>query len=344
MELSAYERQRLKTMEANQAVLKSLGLDEPLVPKSNKRPTQPRKRKVSNDPDYEPERRTRVSRGVRQVKEESSDEDDDFDTDDIPKPVRKPKTKTDTAPLAKDIGSANDGSCITVEAAKTSRSKCRGCMEPIEASSLRCGMESWMVGRQVTVWQHPKCLLNGLSVTVEASGRTKCKQSKQAFEVGERRLSATAHTTTAHIKLSAAPALLRPVYAAVPANERPAPSQIAGFDQLDTDERAALEAALAAADELVAVDEPALVEATPTTTQALSTPSSGASGKDDDERQPIKGLVTKAKGKVAWRFGGAVCFGTLLPAQETKTTCYARTHKGNTKTLTKGGTYWWLLE
>jgi hypothetical protein len=34
----------------------------------------------------------------------------------------------------------------------------------------------------------------------------------------------------------------------------------------------------------------------------------------------------------------------LLPAKETAGVCFARTHKGNTKTLTKGGSYWWMLE
>ena len=250
MELSAYERQRLKTMEANQAVLKSLGLDEPLVPKSNKRPTQPRKRKVSNDPDYEPERRTRVSRGVRQVKEESSDEDDDFDTDDIPKPVRKPKTKTDTAPLAKDIGSANDGSCITVEAAKTSRSKCRGCMEPIEQGAKRVGMESWMVGRQVTVWQHPCCFLKQVGICEEKSSARKCKQTKEALVAGEHTVTLTAHTTTAHVKLGAAGALLAPVLAAhgvAPTLKslRAAMSDGAELDELTVEEEKALAGGLA---------------------------------------------------------------------------------------------------
>ena len=50
-----------------------------------------------------------------------------------------------------------------------------------------------------------------------------------------------------------------------------------------------------------------------------------------------------AKGRVGWRFGGSVCFGSLLPAQETKSHCFARTHKGNTKTLAKGKDYWWMI-
>ena len=54
--------------------------------------------------------------------------------------------------------------------------------------------------------------------------------------------------------------------------------------------------------------------------------------------------MSKAKGKVCWRFAGALCFGTLLAAQETTERCFARTHKGNTKTLTKGSASWWMLE
>ena len=49
-------------------------------------------------------------------------------------------------------------------------------------------------------------------------------------------------------------------------------------------------------------------------------------------KQPRAGVVSKAKGRVCWRFAGCLCYGTLLPAQESDTTCYARTHKGNTKT------------
>ena len=33
----------------------------------------------------------------------------------------------------------------------------------------------------------------------------------------------------------------------------------------------------------------------------------------------------------------------ILPGQETKSHCYARTHKGNTKTLAKGKDYWWMI-
>ena len=43
---------------------------------------------------------------------------------------------------------------------------------------------------------------------------------------------------------------------------------------------------------------------------------------------------------VAWKFGGRTYYGTLIKSRETKTHCYARTHNGNIKTLTKGKSYW----
>ena len=56
--------------------------------------------------------------------------------------------------------------------------------------------------------------------------------------------------------------------------------------------------------------------------------------------QPEVGKKTKAKGKVTWKFGSYICHGILISSMETFTHCYARTHKGNVKTLKKGGTYW----
>ena len=58
---------------------------------------------------------------------------------------------------------------------------------------------------------------------------------------------------------------------------------------------------------------------------------------------PQVGTKSRTKGKVVWKFAGHKCYGTLLPAKETKTHCYARTHKGNVKTLAKGKDYWSVL-
>ena len=109
---------------------------------------------------------------------------------------------------------------------------------------------------------------------------------------------------------------------------------IAGFEQLSGAEQAELREGEAAPPQAAALPD---VESTPAQTAALKE-------EEAELAQPAKGAVTRSKGKVCWRFAGHLCYGTLLPAHETKTHCYARTHKGNTKTLTKGGTSSWLLE
>lgn len=61
------------------------------------------------------------------------------------------------------------------------------------------------------------------------------------------------------------------------------------------------------------------------------------------QEQPAAGVKTGAKGQVAWKFAGNTCYGILIPRSETETQCFAKTHKGNVKVLTKGLTSWWLL-
>jgi hypothetical protein len=65
--------------------------------------------------------------------------------------------------------------------------------------------------------------------------------------------------------------------------------------------------------------------------------------KQDQQEHPKVGVKSGAKGKVEWKFGGHTCYGTLLPSKETNTHCYARTHKGNVKTLAKGKDYWSMI-
>jgi hypothetical protein len=62
-----------------------------------------------------------------------------------------------------------------------------------------------------------------------------------------------------------------------------------------------------------------------------------------EQAQPAAGQKTGAKGQVAWKFGGHTCYGMLISRSETETQCFAKTHKGNTKILTKGLSSWWLL-
>ena len=54
--------------------------------------------------------------------------------------------------------------------------------------------------------------------------------------------------------------------------------------------------------------------------------------------------ASKIAGQVAWHWGRTICYGTLIPSKENSKYCYARTHKGNIKTLAKGKAYWWVLE
>lgn len=372
--LSAYELEREKTIAANNAVLKSLGLDKPILASKQPKKALLQKRRRDDDPDYAvPKRTTRVSNRKAAKDSNGSDDDDDEDGDgdgkdeddeyeDIPRPVKASRKGTTRAsPAAATVKldvepSGPEGSCIVVEAAKTGRSKCRKCLEMLPAGAPRVGMETWMVGRQVMTWQHPECFVSALKITTEATGRGKCKQTKQAFAAGERRLSASAHITTNHVKLSAAVSLLRPVFSALgeDANGRQAAFDgIVGLGELEGEDREVLAqvlttgepAAARAASADDAQDDALEVEPTPNTALALAADvTKPAPSTEEMRQQPPKGQVSKAKGKVCWRFAGALCFGSLLAAQETTERCFARTHKGNTKTLTKGSASWWMLE
>jgi hypothetical protein len=352
--LSAYELQREKTIARNRQFLVALGLDQPALPTPRARSAAPKKRKPQGDPDAPARRSARVVPASSAGR--ASDDDDDDDDDDDLGFAAAAKKKSAAAKRVKpdevipDAAGAAGEACITVEAAKTGRSKCRRCLEQLPAAALRIGMESWMVGRQVTVFQHPACFWQGLSITNEASGRTKCKHTKTTFARGENRLSASAHTSTAHIKLAAAPSLLRPVYAALPESERPALDTIEGFETLDAVERRAFEVAMTRV--VDPASSPADADNAPTPSQEEASAEEAAApfqknAKTVDrgsKKQPPAGKVSKAKGKVCWMFAGKQCYGTLLAGRETANMCYARTHKGNTKTLSKGGTYWWMLE
>ena len=254
-----------------------------------------------------------------------------------------PSPAADSATKTADEACDEEGKCIVVEEAKTSRSKCRKCLEVLPADALRVGMESWIVGRNVMTWQHPACFCSSLEITLEVTGRGKCKQTKQAFQKGERRLSASAHTTTNNFKPSAAALLLRPVFRALSstaAGQRQAFEGILRLSELQPDERLLLSHALPAA------SEPAPIKAEDTdftqTTAANDVKTEPSA--DGSRKQPRAGCISKAKGRVCWRFAGCLCYGTLLPAQESESTCFARTHKGNTKVLTKGNASWWMME
>ncbi|KOO30364.1 hypothetical protein Ctob_004162 [Chrysochromulina tobinii] len=305
--LSAYELEREKTIAANNAVLKSLGLDKPILASKQPKKALIQKRRRDDDPDYAvPKRTTRVKGTTRASPAAAT-------------------VKLDVEP------SGPEGSCIVVEAAKTGRSKCRKCLEMLPAGAPRVGMETWMVGRQVMTWQHPECFVSALKITTEATGRGKCKQTKQAFAAGERRLSASAHITTNHVKLSAAVSLLRPVFSALgeDANGRQAAFDgIVGLGELEGEDREVLAQVLTTGEPAAACatsaddaqDDALEVEPTPNTALVLAADVTKLAPSTEEMRQqPPKG-------------------------QETTERCFARTHKGNTKTLTKGSASWWMLD
>jgi hypothetical protein len=338
--LSDYELQRERNIASNKKRLAELGLEGGLALKKKKAAPKPKRQRA--DPDWKPERTTRVSGrpAAAAVKNErtgdsgsdGSDDDDDDDDEDIPLPKRVLAAKPEVKPKEAKQPSETSDLCITVEAAKTGRSKCRGCMTALEQGEMRVGMESWMVGRAVTVWQHPRCCAERVVVTVESSGRGKCKQTKVGFAVGEAKLSCTAHNTTAHFKPAAVAAQLRQVFALAGRSVE----SIEGFKLLSAEDARALRSGVPVRAPKPEPEPQLELEATPS--QAVALKEEGAPA------QPAKGSVSRAKGKVCWRFAGHLCYGALLPAQESKTHCYARTHKGNTKTLTKGGASWWMVE
>ena len=77
-----------------------------------------------------------------------------------------------------------------IETAKTSRSKCQGCKEPIENGSKRVGFPGRAVGGSLTVtkWLHPACFARNLVCDYAPTGRAKCAEDGTAIEKGTPRL------------------------------------------------------------------------------------------------------------------------------------------------------------
>mmetsp|Transcript_17857 Transcript_17857/g.44660 ORF Transcript_17857/g.44660 Transcript_17857/m.44660 type:complete len:157 (-) Transcript_17857:198-668(-) len=79
---------------------------------------------------------------------------------------------------------------VLVEEAKTSRSSCRACGQPIAQGSIRVGVPAFVSGRLVTAYQHPKCFLEK-SVTFDEyetkGGSCQCKAMRTKINRGELR-------------------------------------------------------------------------------------------------------------------------------------------------------------
>ena len=249
---------------------------------------------------------------------------------------------------------------IVCETAKSGRSSCRKCGEKIPQGANRVGMQSWIVGRQALTWQKPVCFLENLTCAIDATGRTRCKATGEVFEKGELKLGARSHTATSFFKprKDAAGAVLFAVVAMVPREawtrveaevlqvERiDGAAQLGGAPQavlaeLMRDARAAMRAH---ADGNGATDAP---DSTSGDSDSEAPGGGGAKRKakagsaSATSSQPPVGTKSCMKGRVEWKWGSMTCYGTLLAARETATHCYARTHKGNVKTLAKGKPYW----
>lgn len=362
-DLSEYEQLRLANIARNEQALAKLQL--PKIESTKKRPNTKRNREPAMRASERKSARlasaaTRkpvIEYGTSRDAEQDSDYDGEAELDEgdedeglgvrsgtretKPKASRnqrrKPVVQSSQDTKALEVQSAavsDDGNAVLiVEMAKTGRSKCRGCLEPIPQGCPRVGQHAWIMGRNSVVWSHPKCCINRLIVAREPSGRSKCKVTGQALQKGQPKIGFRAHTATAWVGVERAASVIAPVLLVMPETDRQAttdalcggPPKIDGFVSLTAPEQKLVQAALSH------------LMATSKSSSAMARDKSGATPGTPPQTNKMM------SGRVAWKFGGATCFGDLLPNRETVTHCYARTHKGNVKTLTKGKSYWWLL-
>jgi hypothetical protein len=376
--MSDYEEVRKANIARNEARLQALGIGagrrigpkaDPVAPKA--KATAKRSRPEPR-PFIEGERRsTRATKPVVSYKagDDGDDDDDytddgsisadDFDGEEIPLPKRiakAPKARTgsgsSTSSSSSSTSSSSSGSAshsfLTLELAKTGRSTCRGaCRETIPQGAPRVGMVAWIVGRQAITWQRPGCLISGLSVEVEQSGRCKCKHSGEYLTAGAYKLGVHSHTAVSWVSFASAPAVLAPVLAQLGSTEE-ALKAIQSCDALSAKEFDEVREEVLAKTRLLLSGETIKEASTPVKEEAApvkedSEASSKKASIASERRQPENGKKTNTSGKVCWKFGGSLCYGILMPKQETSEHCYAKTHKGNTKTLAKGKDYWWML-
>merc|ERR1711871_402486 len=248
--LCEYEQQRLERIRQNQAELKRLGIEDAkkrLPKRVKKTPSRKRSRGGNSAPARSS---SRVAAQGKKGEEDDdynpadSDEDGDGDDDEsyreLPKPRKltgkKPKTEATTT-----SAEASEAGLVVGENAKTGRSKCRKCMQPLPQGEPRVGMQAWIMGRQAITWQHPRCFASNIQVAIEETGRGKCRASKVAFTKGEPKLGLTSHTNTIWLKPSMASTLLAPALALVPDFNS---EQVVGPDSLSKAQRAAVLASL----------------------------------------------------------------------------------------------------
>ena len=296
-----------------------------------------------------------------EASDNEDDEDDDYESlvEDEPSKKRfkiEPKSNNSIkkhAPSDTSFACVNPKGGLTLERAKTGRSSCRKCRDKIEKGAPRVGMEAWIVGRQAITWQHPKCLLENTCCMYEKSngGKGKCKASQVPFTKGQLKIGIRCHTATSYYRIESFAGVLSNVVSLMRSEAgfedvRLTVDGIDGSENLSTEDRESLAASLETVFEPGQQGTPVSEETNPVKEEEKTMSKTGGSDstKTKQRDQPKVGTKSGAKGRVEWKFGGRSCYGTLIPRMETKTHCYARTHKGNVKTLAKGKDYWSMLE
>jgi hypothetical protein len=106
-------------------------------------------------------------------------------------------------------------------------------------------MKAWIMGRNSVTWQCPGCFVKRLVVALETTGRSTCKASGAKFARGQPKIGTRSHTATSWIALDAAPAVLAPALALLPAGTKaPAASDVEGVEALDAAQRAQVQSLL----------------------------------------------------------------------------------------------------
>ena len=366
--LSEYEVLRLQNIQRNRTVLENLGLTElrdgmksVVGKRSNKSvakrketvsvfPTRKSKRLKSVPPKDYSESSVHIDDGyVSAYRSESGDSGSDDSEEAIPRPKRLLRQRLKLLESRLD---SNSGDCvkptansvITVESAKTGRSRCRKCMVELEKGEVRVGMKAWIMGRNSVTWQHVECFLKNVKVGISPNGRSSCKFCSQPFCSGDLRFGLRSHTATSWVSADC----LKPVLEGVLTHQMKSKLSTI-FDHMDgvhSLTKSQQERAQAVVEDCVTSMTERKGAESPKPKEEVKSESPNRKDKtippNPLELQPVQGKKTRATGRVAWTFGGHVCFGVLLAERESKTHCFAKTHKGNVKTLTKGKGYWWL--
>lgn len=356
--MSDYEKMRLANIARNEAALAQLEIPQLPRESETKRKTGVKRNKRAM---ATPGRRSsRIAAAPRRSMKDSADQqedgsdyeadaggDDDTDEEYAEEEHSQPRKRIrSTAAAGRPAGTTQpsvpppaataETTVVTVELAKTGRSKCRACFEPITAGSPRVGMMAWMMGRQSMTWSHPQCCINRLVVAVETSGRGKCKVTGAPLPKGLPKIGVRSHTATSWIALPRCASVLAPVLQIVPDMERDRVQKLLGADG----SAPAVEGFSNLSDAHAETVRKALQDACSATGARTA---SKAESTTPPQSSQGSGDTKKLTGRVAWKFGGLTCYGRMIADRETSTHCYATTHKGNIKTLKKGSQHWWMV-